>query len=178
MDAIDQHAVSNLNSKIAQLESSNKVMAQQILEKQEQLEKLTASRNSIQLLFENANQRCISLEQQLQQINSSKDVEAGISQYDQMNRSGLRARNRRLELEEDQVDDEKHIPKRSVKISDFQSIVSLVDSVSTDFFSLLRRKPEFRRISFVYLLLLHLWVLFVLFHFGRTHGFKKSSGGD
>jgi hypothetical protein len=99
----------------------------------------------------------------------------GFSNAHLQNRSGLRARNRRAELqEEEEVFGETNLPaRRYTRIRDFKSALTFVDGSLSDFAGVLRRKPECGRIFLSYLILLHLWVLFVLYHFGRSHAFKN-----
>jgi hypothetical protein len=160
-----------MQGRIAQLEASNRAFADQIMEKQDSLEKAIAARNSYKLQLENSQQRCESLEQQVVELtranNAELDIEFGAQSGYNFPKEGLRSRAGRkmdsggLNRKQDSSD--------SSKSKGLMQAVNLIDQLGVETSTLLRRKPVFRKVLVIYIIVLHLWTMFVIYHFGHAH---------
>eukprot|EP00471_Norrisiella_sphaerica_P013366 CAMPEP_0184493538 /NCGR_PEP_ID=MMETSP0113_2-20130426/26235_1 /TAXON_ID=91329 /ORGANISM="Norrisiella sphaerica, Strain BC52" /LENGTH=1020 /DNA_ID=CAMNT_0026878831 /DNA_START=127 /DNA_END=3189 /DNA_ORIENTATION=+ len=148
-------------------ESKIKTMAQHLMKKQNEVDRVTAHRNALALQLE-AEQRAVkALEKKLRVVRTNSDAEY--------------YRNRAKGGKNDQVSI--NMPKGSTTTSSakFSAIsanthpsvakaMRFLDSFSSFISVMLRRNPAARLFFGLYVLMIHLWVLFVLFHFmGHDH---------
>jgi len=133
-----------------------KTMATHLLKKQEEADRLAAHRNALALQLDTANRTIRSLEKKIRNLQNNPDL----AYYRDRARSTAGASGKKG-----------HSNDVAISIAGSGTPASVaramrfLDSFSSFISVMLRRNPAARLFFGVYVLMIHLWVLFVLFHF-------------
>jgi len=152
-----------LQYRIRELEGRLRTMADRLLEKDSQLDQLSSERASLRLQWELESQRAKTLDEQVRGLLERVDPDD-----EDLEQGKERVRPRSGPLMPLNLDQAPPTVLRAV---------TFLDSLSNSFGQLLRRYPIVRLGFAVYVLIIHLWVMFVLYHF--THhstSLTKNSG--
>jgi hypothetical protein len=144
----------------SELQNRVKAMADNLLSKTAQLERLAAERASLRVQFENESQRVASLEKQLRQLRErrARDDDSDFGTSEDADESGQQRRRG--------GGGAVVVPGIS-RLSQVQRAVGFLDSLGSALGAVLRRYPTIRLLFVVYVLLIHLWVVYVLNHFNN-----------
>lgn len=141
--------VSVPNDELGRMQKDIEYLTHQVLEKQSSIENLIAERNSLRFKFENEVRRAKALEDRIQKI---LDVEQGDAL-----KGRLRSRGPSRPF--------KAFPSSNIQSKALSKAFRLLDFLGTEMVEMMKHHPFLRMSLIVYIFVLHLWVLFVFYHF-------------
>jgi hypothetical protein len=135
-----------------QLETNVRILRDELLDKQAHIEKVISEKNSIQFQLENELNRSRALELIVQTRNvTDSDLESG--------KGGIRFRGSM---------GPRHVAEARSQTELVTRARLALDDIGMMLVSTLRLNPNFRIAFLMYVVLIHLWVVYVLYHFS-TH---------
>eukprot|EP00455_Lapot_gusevi_P004550 TRINITY_DN11872_c0_g1_i8.p1 TRINITY_DN11872_c0_g1~~TRINITY_DN11872_c0_g1_i8.p1 ORF type:complete len:416 (+),score=91.81 TRINITY_DN11872_c0_g1_i8:71-1249(+) len=164
------------NQERGELEKKLSSMADHLLQKQIHIEKLVSEKAAIKLQLDNERKLSQMLKQQLSQLQEADDADDTDADFTSIDIHGgstpgsgkLRARARAAPpAPAPQASSSSSLhPLRSLRDSPpVQQALSFLDSLGAQFGQLLRARPRMRVAFMIYILLIHLWVMFIFSHF-------------
>jgi len=151
----------NDNSELENLKKRHKTVTSSLLEKAGQLEKLKHERNQLDTLLQESQQRVHYLKNQIHKMETDEDIELGgvsAASSSPSKSFGLRRRRGGFQLTAEG-------PTSSPTLN---MGINILDSLGAQLAVLMRRHMAVRSGFITYILLLHLWVFVILYHWHHS----------